>query len=66
MKKKCLYIIMAFVLLFQIFVPYSLEVQASTTEVNNEKNQQPKVCNEPSEMMTNYFNFQSEAASILL
>lgn len=66
MKKKCLYIIMAFALSFQIFVPYSLEVQASTAEVNNEKNQQPKVCNEPSEMMTNYFNFQSEAASILL
>ena len=60
MKKKGL-LIVVFVVLFQTFVPSFLYVEAS-----NGDTKQPEACSWPTEMMSNYFNFQSEAISILL
>ena len=58
MKKK-LYLLIIFVLMFQVFNISFLYVEASDSK-------QPKTCNWPSDMMVNYFDFQSEVKSILL
>lgn len=60
MKKKYL-VVVILIVLFQIFVPSFLYVKA-----DDGVSKQPEVCSWPSEMMTNYFNFQAEAISILL
>lgn len=60
MKRKYL-LIVVLVILFQAFVPSFFRVEASGATTN-----QPEVCSWPSEMMSNYFNFQKEAISILL
>ena len=48
-------------MLFRAFAPSFLYVEASGTTTS-----QPKVCSWPSEMMSNYFNFQKEAINLLL
>ena len=48
-------------MLFRAFSPSFLYVEASGTTTS-----QPKVCSWPSEMMSNYFNFQKEAINLLL
>jgi hypothetical protein len=47
--------------LFNILVSSFLEVEAKSNAT-----QQPEVCSWPSEMMSQYFNFQNEARSIIL
>lgn len=60
MRRKYL-LIVVLVMLFQAFAPAILRVEASSTTTS-----QPEICSWPSEMMSNYFNFQKEAISILL
>ena len=59
MRKRYLLIVVV-VVFFQTFVPSFLNVEAKS-----EVTSQPEVCSWPSEMMSNYFNFQSEAVNIL-
>lgn len=60
MRKRIIQLTIIFVILFQIFCNYSY------VEAISGSNPQPETCNGPSEMMTNYFNFQKEAKNILL
>lgn len=60
MKRKSLFIVVI-VVLFQAFVPSFLYAES----IDN-STKQPEVCSWPSEMMSNYFNFQYEAINILL
>lgn len=60
MKRKSL-LIVVIVVLFQALAPSFIYAKTNDGEIN-----QPKVCSWPSEMMSNYFNFQYEAISILL
>ena len=61
MRKKYVWIITIFIVLFQIlWFPF-----VNAQESDNPK-KQPEVCNWPSEMMSLYFQFQKEAKSILL
>lgn len=60
MKRKYLLIIVL-VVLFQAIAP--LFIRAEASDINTG---QPEICSWPSEMMSNYFNFQKEAISILL
>ena len=57
--KRRLSLFVIFVLLFQVFSIPFLYVEASDSK-------QPQTCNWPSEMMTNYFDFQWEVKSVLL
>lgn len=58
MKKK-IYLFVAFLLLFQLLSVPFLYVEAWNEE-------QPKTCAWPSEMMSNYFDFQSEMKKVIL
>ncbi len=60
MKKKHIWVISIFVLLYQVFCPIVAHVQAYDWA-----NKQPEVCWWPSEMMSQYFSFQKEAQTIL-
>ena len=60
MNRKIISLIAIFVIIFQTF--WSSLVYAETKNAN----EQPAVCNWPTEMMDNYFTFQQEAVSILL
>ena len=60
MRKRIIQVTIIFVILFQIFCNYPY------VEAISGSNPQPETCNWPSEMMTNYFNFQKEAKNILL
>lgn len=60
MRRKYL-LIVVLVVLFQVLAPAIFRVEASSATTS-----QPEVCSWPSEMMSNYFNFQKEAISILL
>ena len=57
--KKCYAFIIAIVVFFQAVIPSSLYVEAK------DGTDQPEVCTWPSETMSQYFNFQKEAISIL-
>lgn len=60
MNKRYIRILSIFVLLFQIVCPLATHVEAY-----DGANKQPEVCGWPSEMMSQYFNFQKEAKTIL-
>ena len=60
MKRKCIYLIV-FVMIFQVFTPSFLFAQSTETTKDL-----PAVCSGPSEMMSQYFNFQREIKTALL
>ena len=57
MKKKCVNLIITLIILFNSFIPSFLFAESKS---------QPEVCSGPSEMMSQYFNFQKEIKSALL
>ena len=58
MKRKYINVIVVLVMLFQAFMPSFMYVEAAE--------EKPEICTWPSEMMSEYFNFQREIKSALL
>lgn len=61
MKNKYINLVVVIVILFWSFTPCFLYVDARSNSGS-----QPETCGWPSEMMMNYFNFQKEAANVLM
>lgn len=61
MRKKQLLLTIVFVFLSRVILPSFLYVEAGDNSTK-----QPEVCNWPSKMMSEYFNFQREMKSVLL
>ena len=62
MKQKYIRFVIAFVVLFQLFVPSISQVYAET----NNSTKQPEVCAWPSKTMSEYFQFQKDALSAII